>query len=61
MGRSHGLDGGPITKEKKQAMKHPGRRKRVRLQLRWKDCVKRDVRKAEEDDKWMEKAANREK
>ena len=27
--------------------------------LRWENCVKRDVRRAE-DDKWREKAADRE-
>ena len=31
-----------------------------RLQLRWEDCVKRDVRKTGEADKWKEKAADRE-
>ena len=28
--------------------------------LRWDDCVKRDLRKAEEEEKWREKAKNRE-
>ena len=28
--------------------------------LRWEDCVKRDLRKAEEEEKWREKADNRE-
>ena len=28
-------------------------------QLRWEDCVKRDVRKAEEEEHWREKANNR--
>ena len=32
-----------------------------RSQLRWEDCVKRDVRKAEENDRRREKAAYREK
>ena len=27
--------------------------------LRWEDCVKRDLRKAEEEEKWREKANNR--
>ena len=30
-----------------------------RPQLRWEDCVKRDLRKAEEEEKWREKANNR--
>ena len=33
---------------------------RVRPQLRWEDCVKKEVRKAEEEDKRREKAADRE-
>ena len=31
-----------------------------RPQLRWEDCVKRDLRKAGEEEKWREKANNRE-
>ena len=34
-------------------------RKRGRPQLRWEDSVKRDLRKAEEEEKWREKANNR--
>ena len=41
-------------------MKQSGRRKKVRPQLGW-DCIKRDVRKGEVDDKWRKKAADREK
>ena len=29
-------------------------------QLRWEDCRKRDLRKAEEEEKWREKGDNRE-
>ena len=32
-----------------ETVREPGRRKGGRLQLRWEDCVKRDIRKAEED------------
>ena len=42
-------------------MKQPGGRERVRPQLRWEVCVKRDLRQAVEDDKWREKIADREK
>ena len=43
-----------ISETKKQ-----GFRKRERPQLRWEDCVTRDLRKAEEEEKWREKANNR--
>ena len=33
-------------------------RKRLRQQLRWEDFMKRDLRKAEEEEKWREKANN---
>ena len=34
-------------------------RKRGRPQLRWEDCVKIDLRKAKEEEKWREKANSR--
>ena len=42
-----------------ETKKQEGCRKRGRPQLRWEDCVKRDLRKAEEEEKWREKANNR--
>ena len=36
-----------------------GCRKRGRSQLRWEDCVTRDLGKAEEEEKWREKANKR--
>ena len=44
---------------KAKAMKQPGRIKRGRSQLRWEDCVERNVYKAEANDMWNEKAADR--
>ena len=45
--------------KRSETIKHDGCRKRGRPQLRWEDCVKRDLRKAEEEEKWREKANNR--
>ena len=44
-----------ISETKKQG----GCRKLGRSQQSWADCLKRDIRKAEEEDKWREKANNR--
>ena len=33
-----------------ETMKQEGSRKRGRQQLRWEDCVKRDLKKAEEEE-----------
>ena len=35
------------------------RKQRRRPPLRWEDCVKRDMRKTEEEEKWRDKANNR--
>ena len=37
--------------KKAEAIKKTGHRRRDRPQLRWEDCVKRDVEQMEEDDK----------
>ena len=45
--------------KRSETKKQEGFRKRGRPQLRWEDCVKRDLRKAEEEEKWRENANNR--
>ena len=45
--------------KRSETKKLGGSTKRGRPQLRWEDCVKRGVRKAEEKEKWREKANNR--
>ena len=42
-----------------ETKKHKGCKNLRRLQLRWEDCVKRDLRKAAEEEKWREKANDR--
>ena len=44
--------------KRSETKKQEGCRKRGR-QLRWEDCVKRDLRKTEEEEKWREKANSR--
>ena len=45
--------------KRSETKKQDSFRKRWRPQLGWEDCVKRDLRKAEEEEKWREKANNR--
>ena len=44
-----------------ETKRQEGSRKRGRPQLRWEDCVKRDFRKAKEEEKWRENANNRDR
>ena len=45
--------------KRSETKKQEGCRKRGRPQLRWEDCVKRYLRKAEEEEKGRENANNR--
>ena len=40
-------------------LREQGRRGRGRPMLRWKDCVKRDARKAGEEEDWKKKTRDR--
>ena len=41
-------------------LREQGRRRRGRPRLRWEDCVKRDVKKAGEEEDWKKKTRDRE-
>ena len=45
--------------KRSETKKQEGFRKRGKPQSRWEDCVKRDLRKAEEEEKRRENANNR--
>ena len=47
--------------KRSETKKQEDLRKRGRPHLTWEDCVKRDLRKAEEEEKWREKANNMDK
>ena len=59
MGWTHGRMKDDKLQKRSETKKHECCRKRGRRQIRWEDCVKRDLRKAEEEEKWRGKANNR--
>ena len=42
-------------------LREQGQRRRGRLRLRWEDCLKRDVRKAGEEEYWKKKKKTRDR
>ena len=59
MGRPLGKNGCKQTSKESRSGKKQGRRKSGRPQLRWEDCMRRDMRRSEEDKRRREGAADR--
>ena len=49
----------PRLPKRAAELRDEGRRRRGRPRLRWEDCVKRDVRKAGEEEDWKKKTRDR--
>ena len=50
---------GSSFRRERQSFETGGRRRRGRPRLRWEDCVKRDVKKAGEEEDWKKKTRDR--
>ena len=48
-----------LPKRAAELLREEGRRRRGRQRLIWEDCVKRDVRKAGEEEDWKKKTRDR--
>ena len=59
MGRPLGKGGCSKLAKRAEVIKHQGRRKRARLQLRCEDWMRRDMRRSREDERRIDGAANR--
>ena len=59
MGRSLGKDGCRQTSKESRGGKTSRAQEKGTPQLRWEDCVERDMRRLVEDERWRDRAADR--